>query len=139
MIEFNSENDFELKNLTNYETWLDQVSNLEGKIINELGYVFCSDEYLIKINQQYLNHNTYTDIITFDYCEGVLINGEIYISTDRIKENAANYKVEFHTELLRVMVHGLLHLIGYPDKSDDEKKIMRSKEDFYIKKFKSNI
>ena len=139
MIEFNSENDFELKNLTNYETWLDQVSNLEGKVINELGYVFCSDEYLIKINQQYLNHNTYTDIITFDYCEGVLINGEIYISTDRIKENAANYKVEFHTELLRVMVHGLLHLIGYPDKSDDDKKIMRSKEDFYIKKFKSNI
>ncbi|WP_416445629.1 rRNA maturation RNase YbeY [Leeuwenhoekiella sp. A16] len=132
MIEFNSENDFKILNTDAVEKWLKEVCAKEEKEVAELGYVFCSDEYLHNINRTYLNHNTLTDIITFDYCQGDLISGEIYISTDRVAENASIFEVDFQLELARVIVHGLLHLCGYPDKTEGEKKVMRSLEDKYI-------
>lgn len=131
-IEFNSQNGFELDKPEVYEVWLSNTAKAEGYNIGELGYVFCSDEFLWDINQKYLDHDTYTDIVTFDYTEGNIINGEIYISTERVEENAEKFGVSFIYELNRVMVHGLLHLSGYGDKTESEKTLMRSKEDFYI-------
>ncbi len=135
-IEFNSQNDFELADRDNYQSWLIDTAKAEGFTIGELGYVFCTDEFLWDINQKYLDHDTYTDIVTFDYTEGDIINGEIYISTERVEENAVKFGVSFKYELTRVMVHGLLHMSGFGDKTDDEKTLMRSKEDFYISAIK---
>lgn len=132
MIEFNSENNFVLKNRNKVKDWLLLVTQKEGKELGELGYVFCSDEYLYNINIEYLNHDTFTDIITFDYCTEDIISGEIYISTDRVAENGKVFNVKFTHELARVMVHGLLHLCGYPDETLDEKRTMRGLEDKYI-------
>ena len=133
MIEFNSQNDFELKDVEHIESWLQNVADSEGFEIGELGYVFCSDAYLLEINQQFLDHDTYTDIVTFDYSIGKVLSGELYISTDRVLENAAIFQVDFQTELNRVMVHGLLHMCGYGDKTADEIAVMRQKEDDYLK------
>lgn len=114
--------------------------NISGLIINELkdigeiSIICCSDEYLLKINEQYLNHNYYTDIITFDYVENSLISGDLFISIDRIKENAAKFGDSFLKEFYRVVFHGVLHLIGYKDKTDGEKAQMREKENFYLAK-----
>lgn len=119
---------FRLKNKNKIRLWLEECAAKEHKSIKQITYIFCSDEYLLHINQTYLNHNTYTDIITFDYTEENNLIGEIYISVERIKENAKKYKVPFMEELLRVIVHGLLHLSGYKDKSKQEKKVMREKE-----------
>lgn len=135
MIEFNSQNGFKLENETAYTNWLNSVAENEGREIQDLGYVFCSDNFLLDINQRYLEHDTLTDIITFDYCVEEILSGEIYISTARVKENASQFSVEFPTELQRVMVHGLLHLCGYCDKDDSEKKLMREKEAHYISQF----
>jgi probable rRNA maturation factor len=135
MIEFNYQNDFAKINEVVYSKWLEQIAISEGKTIGELSYVFCSDEYLLKINQDHLNHDTYTDIITFDYCQDGLINGEIYISTDRVRENALSFRESEINELHRVMSHGLLHLCGYPDKTEKESDIMRAKENEKIKMF----
>jgi probable rRNA maturation factor len=135
MIEFNYQNDFAKINEVVYSKWLEQIAISEGKTIGELSYVFCSDEYLLKINQDHLNHDTYTDIITFDYCQDGLINGEIYISTDRVRENAVSFRESEINELHRVMSHGLLHLCGYPDKTEKESDIMRAKENEKIKMF----
>jgi len=93
-----------------------------------LSYIFCSDKYLLSINQKYLNHNTFTDIVTFDLAESAEIDGEIYISVGRVKENAVKYEVDFEEELRRVIIHGLLHLIGYKDKTASQKVQMRKKE-----------
>ena len=133
MIEFNSQNDFELKDVEHIESWLQNVAGSEGFEIGELGYVFCSDAYLLEINQQFLDHDTYTDIVTFDYSIGKVLSGELYISTDRVLDNAAIFQVDFQTELNRVMVHGLLHMCGYGDKTADEIAVMRQKEDDYLK------
>ena len=108
--------------------------NSELKVFGELSIVFCSDEYLLKMNKQYLNHDYYTDIITFNYVEGNTISGDLFISVDRTHENAINYKKEPHNELIRVIFHGILHLVGYNDKTDEEKKIMKEKEEFYLAK-----
>ena len=97
-----------------------------------LTYVFCSDPYLHKMNVEYLNHDTFTDIITFNYCENTIISGDIFISVDRVRENALKYDVLFEDELDRVIVHGVLHLIGYNDKSKEEQAEMRGKEEFYL-------
>lgn len=109
--------------------WLNRIAEQESKEIVSLDYVFCSDDYLHKINVEYLNHDTYTDIITFDLGEPTddAISGEIYISIDRVKENAQIHESRYKDELLRVVSHGLLHLIGYPDKSEQEALIMRCK------------
>jgi len=114
------------------KSWLQSVAKEEGKKIGELNYVFCSDSYLLEMNQQYLNHNTLTDIITFDQSDNpTIVEGDIYISFDRVKENGSSLQSE-KTELYRVMVHGLLHLLGYKDKKTEEQQLMRSKEDYYL-------
>lgn len=135
MIEFNSQNGFKLENEIAYTNWLNNIAESEGREIRDLGYVFCSDNFLLDINQRYLEHDTLTDIITFDYCVEEILSGEIYISTARVKENASQFEVDFKTELNRVMVHGLLHLCGYGDKGDSEKNLMRDKESYYIRQF----
>ncbi|MGJ8683018.1 MAG: rRNA maturation RNase YbeY [Nonlabens sp.] len=129
MVEFNYQTDFKLENDVAYAKWLEEVALSEAKSIGEISYVFCDDDFLHKINLEYLNHDTLTDIITFDYCDEDFLNGEIYISVDRVRENAGAFSVDFNTELHRVISHGLLHLCGYPDKTDEESKLMRSKED----------
>ena len=106
----------------------------ENKNFGDINIVLCSDNYLLKMNQQYLEHNHYTDIITFNYVEGRTISGDLFISFDRIKDNAKSYKTEIKNELFRVIFHGILHLVGYNDKTKDEKKVMREKEDYYLEK-----
>lgn len=128
MIDFNYQNDFEPIDEVVYSRWLEGVATSESNTIGEISYVFCSDEYLLELNKQFLNHDTYTDIVTFDYCENGLINGELYISTDRVADNAVDFGVTFSEELHRVMAHGLLHLMGYGDKSENDIVVMRSKE-----------
>lgn len=115
--------------------WMRSIANEENFKIQDLSYVFCSDEYLLDINIQHLNHNTYTDIITFDLSNDAsrqIIEAEIYISVDRVRENALKFEKNFNNELSRVLAHGILHLCGYKDKSPSEQKIMREKEDFYL-------
>jgi len=115
--------------------WIKNTIKKEGREPGEITFIFCSDDYLLEINKQYLDHDYYTDIITFDYVEGKEISGDIFISVDRVKENAATFGVDFQNELNRVLVHGVLHLLGYKDKSADEKKLMTSKEDEYLHEF----
>jgi len=129
MIEFRFENEFELENLTEYEHWIEAVISSEGKICGDITYTFCGDVFLDKLNRHYLDHEDYTDIISFDDSIGAIISGEIFISTDRVEENAQKYGLPFSEELLRVMAHGLLHYCGYQDKSVSDKKEMRKKED----------
>jgi probable rRNA maturation factor len=117
--------------------WLSAIALSEKKKIKNLAYNFCSDEELLQINQGFLKHNTYTDIITFDYSEGDIIIGEIYISAERVAENAQKLKTELEEELLRVIAHGLLHLCGYKDKKPEHIKRMRSTENSAIKTFKT--
>lgn len=112
--------------------WLSEVCFDEGKILGDLNLIFCSDEYLLDMNREHLEHDYYTDIITFDYCENDRIIGDLFISVDRVRENADLLHHDFKTELNRVVVHGALHLIGYGDKSEKEEKIMREKEDYYL-------
>ncbi len=118
--------------------WLEKIAAKEKRKINSLAYNFVSDEELWKMNKQFLNHNTYTDIITFDYSEEGKLSGEIYISVDRVKENAEKHKVTTQEELLRVMAHGLLHLCGYKDKSPIQQKEMRAAEERALKMFKNS-
>ena len=128
----------ESENLTDSDAislWLSNVIKEEGKQLGELVYVLCKDEYLVEKNIQFLDHNTLTDVITFDYCEEELVNGDILISTERVADNSKTYKVNYLTELHRVMVHGLLHLLGYKDKNEKDAKIMRKKENYYLNKF----
>lgn len=135
MIDFNFLTDFSLEDELLYSTWLSLIVSSESKLLGELTYVFCDDEYLHKLNIDYLEHDTLTDIITFDYCEGSLISGDIFISIERVTENASDFNVPFSEELLRVMAHGTLHLCGYKDKSDQDVLLMRSKENEKIKLF----
>lgn len=134
-INFHSENEFLLKDQEAHAFWIEKVITTEGKSLEELNYIFCDDEYLLDINKQYLDHDTYTDIISFDYSVGNLLQGDIYISTERVKENAETYGVEFEEELRRVMIHGVLHLCGYGDKTKEETLIMREKEEEKIEMF----
>ena len=119
--------------------WLNQVISNEDKEEGDITYIFCDDDYLLEKNIRFLNHNTLTDVITFDYCEGNSVSGDIFISIERVKENSEVFKVDFLTELNRVMVHGLLHLLGYKDKTERESNLMRKKENYYLSKYgKSN-
>jgi probable rRNA maturation factor len=125
--------DFHFTAIRQTKSWLKDVIRAENKQLGELNYVFCSDAFLTNINLQFLHHNTLTDIITFDTSEALnLIEGEIYISINRVNENAKKFKASFDHELNRVMVHGVLHLAGYSDKTSKQKKIMRKKEDAYL-------
>jgi probable rRNA maturation factor len=126
---------YKVKNKTAVRKWITDTIVAEGFKLAELTYVFCSDEYLLQINQQYLDHDTYTDIITFDNSEEhSTIAGDIFISIERIKENAAKFAVTETQELHRVIIHGALHLLGYKDKSVSDKKKMTLKEDHYLSK-----
>ncbi len=134
MISFNYETAFLLEDEEAYKVWISSVIKEEKYELGEINYIFCSDDYLHKLNVEYLNHDTLTDIISFDYSVGKKLHGDIYISVDRVKENAKEFKVSFGSELSRVMVHGILHYCGYKDKSDGEKMLMRSMEDLYLTK-----
>lgn len=135
IINFYSENSFELQDQAAYESWLKRVISSEGKKTGEISFIFCDDEYLLKINQDYLDHDTYTDIISFDNSVGNMLNGDIYISTERVAENADIFKVSFPEELKRVLVHGVLHFSGYKDKTPEEQQLMREKEEEKMKMF----
>lgn len=132
---FQEETNYLLKQKNKVKQWVKETITAEGHKLNELNYILCSDAYLLSINQQYLNHDTYTDIITFDNSEteGV-ITGDIFISAERITENALKFNVDKATEMHRVIIHGALHLLGYKDKSPADKKRMTEKEDFYLAK-----
>lgn len=123
---------FVFKGRRKNSAWLKEVALEEGRKTGEIAVIFCSDEYLLGINRQFLNHDYYTDIITFDYCEGEVLNGDLLISVDSVRDNAGHYGSSFDEELHRVIVHGVLHLIGYDDHSEEEQKVMRSKEDYYL-------
>ena len=112
--------------------WLTTVLEKEGRIAGELSFIFCSDKYLLQMNQQFLNHDEFTDVITFDYSDSKLLHGDIFISVERVKENALTQKASFHEELHRVMVHGVLHIVGYKDKEPKATAEMRSREDQYL-------
>jgi len=135
MIEFHYEIDFEIKDSERTSEWIEQLIIEEGKEMGEITYIFCNDKLLLERNQKYLNHDTLTDIITFDYCQGDIISSDIMISIDRVKENSTIFENSFSDELKRVMSHGILHLIGYNDHNEKDKEIMREKENYYINKF----
>lgn len=135
MISFNYETDFQLDNEEAFKNWISRVIASESKELGEISYIFCDDEYLHKINVAYLNHDDLTDIISFDYSEGKILQGDIFISIERVKDNAHDFNVSFEEELKRVMIHGVLHYCGYKDKSEADEKIMRSKEDEKVAMF----
>lgn len=128
MIDFYSETDFKLVEQEKTANWISSVIASEGYTLGDISYVFCDDPYLVKLNEQFLNHDTLTDIISFDYSVGKEINGEIYISIDRVKDNAKDFSESFKDELHRVIIHGIFHYCGYKDKSDSDAKRMREKE-----------
>lgn len=129
MIEFHFKSEFVIHNKSEYADWINRVIVSEGFVVGQIDYIFCTDDYLLELNQEYLNHDTFTDIITFDYKDGKTLSGDIFISTDRVQENAVKFDVEFLNELRRVMSHGILHLVGFGDKTKEEKLIMREKEE----------
>jgi probable rRNA maturation factor len=130
---FEEDISFKLKDKAHVRHWITDAIQNEGFKLKELTYIFCSDNYLLQINQQYLDHDTYTDIITFDNSGGNnIVTGDIFISIERIRENAAKFNVPEATELHRVIIHGVLHLLGYKDKSAPDKQKMTEKEDFYL-------
>ena len=133
MITFNSETHFSLENEAKIASWVQHIIVSEGYTVGEVGYIFCNDSYLNNINKEFLNHDTLTDIISFDYCLGKQVNGEIYISIERVTDNAKFYQVSFENELSRVIIHGVLHFLGYSDKTPEEKKGMRLKENTCLK------
>lgn len=135
IINFYSENSFELKQEDQFELWLKTVIASEEKKTGEISFIFCDDEYLLQINREYLDHDTYTDIISFDNSVGKILNGDIFISTERVEENAGSFGVSFDEELKRVMAHGILHFCGYKDKTDSESRIMRAKEEEKMRMF----
>lgn len=132
MISFNYETDFKLEDENSISGWISDLIQEENRKEGSLNYIFCSDAYLHKINVDFLNHDTYTDIISFDYSVGKNLHGDVYISVERVVDNAKDFGVSFKKELSRVMAHGILHYCGYKDKTDDDKKLMRSKEDYYL-------
>lgn len=129
MISYTYEIPFQLISEEAYSSWISTVIASEDKLEGELNYIFCSDDYLLGINKQYLNHDTLTDIISFDYSVGNVLQGDIFISVERVNENAVDFSVSFEEELRRVMIHGVLHYCGYKDKSAKDEVIMRTKEE----------
>jgi rRNA maturation RNase YbeY len=129
MISFNYETDFLLDGEIQFSDWISRVILSENKKEGDINYIFCDDDYILEINKQYLDHDYYTDIISFDYSVGNELNGDIFVSIDRVKENATDFNTTFDEELKRVIIHGILHYCGYKDKSDEDEALMRSKED----------
>ena len=137
MINFNFETEFNLESKNIISSWISEVIINEGCTEGELNYIFCDDEYLHKMNVEFLDHDTLTDIISFDYTVGKELHGDVFISVERVKDNAADLDVTFEEELHRVMIHGILHYCGYKDKSEEDQKVMRAKEDFYLNKLET--
>jgi len=135
MIQFFFENIPEIEIPSATEKWLEDLIIEENKKHGDINYIFCDDDYLLKVNQDFLQHDYYTDIITFDYVKGKTISGDIFVSLPRISENASLLSKNFEEELKRVLAHGVLHLCGYKDKQEDEEKLMRFKEDYYLSKY----
>lgn len=113
--------------------WIKGAVIFEGKKVGNISFIFCSDNYLLDVNKKYLSHDYFTDIITFDYVEGNIINGDIFISVNRVGENAKEFSKTFGNELHRILIHGVLHLLGYKDKKRTDKKLMTQKEDYFLK------
>lgn len=131
---FEDTDEFDLSKL-NVESNIEKLVTNEDRTLGDVNYILCSDAYLLDINRQYLNHDYYTDVISFDYCEDNVISGDIFISVDTVADNAKEYGVTFEKELARVMIHGVLHFVGYNDKSDEEVPVMRAKENQYLSLF----
>lgn len=129
---YNEDIKFNLDGKSLNDRWLDKVATTEQKILGDISIIFCSDDYILNVNEKYLDHHYYTDIITFNYNEGDTISGDLFISIDSVKDNANFFNTEFRDELDRVMVHGILHLIGYDDHTDADQEEMTSKENFYL-------
>ena len=123
---------FLFKNKLVNNRWLKMVAGSEIKTLGDISIIFCSDNYILDVNIRYLHHDYFTDVITFDYCEGDKLSGDLFISIDSVRENAIEFGTEFDEELHRVIVHGLLHLIGYDDHTPEDQKVMRAKEDYYL-------
>ena len=134
MINFNYVTDFVLVNEGILAEWINDCIKNEEHRLEEINYIFCDDEYLYKLNVEFLNHDTLTDIISFDYSVGKIIQGDVFISVERVKENASDFKVPFLEELHRVIIHGVLHYCGYKDKTPKDALLMREKENFYLKR-----
>ncbi|MDR2409175.1 MAG: rRNA maturation RNase YbeY [Bacteroidales bacterium] len=132
---YNEDVNYVLVSKQKIRSWLSQVIEQEQKELGRVSYIFCSDNYLLTMNRQYLKASYFTDVITFDYTEGRVISGDVFISVDRVKENAKFYQQRYFQEMLRVILHGILHLCGYKDKTAQEIKQMREKEDYYLQKF----
>jgi probable rRNA maturation factor len=132
MISYNYETELQLDNEQKLSEWIAKAIIEEGFNEGEINYIFCDDAYLLKLNVQYLDHDTLTDIISFDYTLGKQINGDVYISAERVRENAEHYAVSFENEMSRVLIHGILHYCGYKDKSEADEAEMRSKENYYL-------
>ncbi len=132
MISFNYETTFNLESETKVSNWIKATITAEGYKLEEINYIFCDDDYLHKLNMEFLQHDTLTDIISFDYTMGKLIQGDIYISIERVKDNAKDFNVSLKEELHRVIIHGVLHYCGYKDKTDTDAALMREKENHYI-------
>lgn len=129
---FKEDTKFEFKSRALNNKWLKMVAESEIRRIGDINIIFCSDNYILDVNMEYLQHDYFTDIITFDYCEKNRLNGDLFISVDSVRENALFYGTEFSDELNRVIVHGILHLVGYDDHSEEDIAVMRSKEDYYL-------
>lgn len=123
---------FIFKNKLANNRWLKMVAGSEIKTLGDISIIFCSDNYILDVNLRYLHHDYFTDVITFDYCEGNRLSGDLFISVDSVRENAVEFGTEFDDELHRVIVHGLLHLIGYDDHTPEDQKLMHEKEDYYL-------
>jgi len=132
MIVYTAKNKFDLSEKNNLSKWIEFVIHQEEKNLGEINYIFCNDNDLLEINIKHLNHNTLTDIISFDFSLGDIISGDVFISTERIAENALGLGFSFQEELHRVMIHGILHYCGYGDKTEEQKTQMRAKEDYYL-------
>lgn len=124
--------DFKFKGKTFTNFWLKLVAESEIRRLGDISIIFCSDNYILDVNMKYLQHDYFTDIITFDYCEGDRLSGDLFISIDSVRENSIYYKTDFEEELNRVIVHGILHLIGYDDHTPEDQKVMREKENYYL-------
>ena len=135
MVQFFFENIEEISIPPLTKDWLYKIIISEHKKIGEINYIFCDDEHLLQVNQDFLQHDYYTDVITFDYVKGKTISGDIFVSLPRISDNSSSMKKDFQSEFLRVLAHGVLHLCGYKDKTEEEITEMRNKEDFYLAKF----
>ena len=132
MIKYFSSTDFVIKDKNRLTLWIEEVINKERRLIKELVFNFCSDDSLLKLNKEFLNHDTLTDVITFDYSVSETISGEVFISVDRVRANSKEFHQDFNDEIKRVMIHGVLHLCGYKDKTPKEKALMSDKENLYL-------